>query len=81
MRRDQKGRQRQGLRTIFKPLKEWYGKTDESQWTTFCGGFKHQPWFSIFHLAVRGRKFSSDEVVNGAVQNPLKMQPPPKKKF
>jgi hypothetical protein len=31
MRRDQEGCQRQGLRTIFKPLKEWYGKTDESQ--------------------------------------------------
>jgi hypothetical protein len=34
MRRDQEGRQRQGLRTVFKLLKEWYGKTDESQWTT-----------------------------------------------
>jgi hypothetical protein len=34
MRRDQEGRQRQGLRTVFKPLKERYGKTDESQWTT-----------------------------------------------
>jgi hypothetical protein len=31
MRRDQEGRQRQGLRTVFKPLKEWYGKTEESQ--------------------------------------------------
>jgi hypothetical protein len=27
MRRDQEVRQVQGLRTIFKPLKEWYGKT------------------------------------------------------
>jgi hypothetical protein len=34
MRRDQEGRQHQGLRTIFKPLKEWHGRTDESQWTT-----------------------------------------------
>jgi hypothetical protein len=33
MRRYQEGRQRQELRIIFKPLKEWYGKTDESQWT------------------------------------------------
>jgi hypothetical protein len=34
MRRDQEGCQRQELRTIFKPLKELYGRTDESQWTT-----------------------------------------------
>jgi hypothetical protein len=34
MRRDQEGHQRQGLGTIFKPLKERYGKTDESHWTT-----------------------------------------------
>jgi hypothetical protein len=34
MRIDQEGRQCQGLRTIFKPLEERYGKTDESQWTT-----------------------------------------------
>jgi hypothetical protein len=34
MKRDQEGCQRQGLRTIFKPLKEWYGETGESQWTT-----------------------------------------------
>jgi hypothetical protein len=34
MRRDQEGRQRQGMRTVFKPLKERYGKTDESRWTT-----------------------------------------------
>jgi hypothetical protein len=34
MSRDQEGRQRQGLRTIFKPLKEWYGKADELQGTT-----------------------------------------------
>jgi hypothetical protein len=27
MRRDQEGRECQGLRTVFKPLKEWYGKT------------------------------------------------------
>jgi hypothetical protein len=32
--RYQEGRQRQGLRTEFKQLKVWYGKTDESQWTT-----------------------------------------------
>jgi hypothetical protein len=32
-RRDQEGRQRQGLKTIFKPLEQWYGKTDETQWT------------------------------------------------
>jgi hypothetical protein len=31
---DQEGRQRQGLRTIFKLLKERYGKTDDSQCTT-----------------------------------------------
>jgi hypothetical protein len=30
----QEGRQRQGLGTILKPLKEWCGKTDESQWMT-----------------------------------------------
>jgi hypothetical protein len=34
MRRNQEGRQREGLRTKFKPLKEWYEKTGESQWTT-----------------------------------------------
>jgi hypothetical protein len=34
MRSDQEDRQRQGLRTVFKPLKEWNGKTDESQWRT-----------------------------------------------
>jgi hypothetical protein len=34
MRIDQEGSQFQGLRTIFKPLEERYGKTDESQWTT-----------------------------------------------
>jgi hypothetical protein len=34
IRRDQEGRQRQGLRTVFKLLKERCGKTDESQWTT-----------------------------------------------
>jgi hypothetical protein len=34
MSRDQEGCQRQGLRTVFKPLKERYGKTDESQRTT-----------------------------------------------
>jgi hypothetical protein len=34
MRRDQEGCQRQGLGTIIKSLKEWNGKTDESQWTT-----------------------------------------------
>jgi hypothetical protein len=28
MRRDQEGRQRQGLRIIFKPLQKWYGKTN-----------------------------------------------------
>jgi hypothetical protein len=33
IRRDQEGCQRQGLRTVFKLLREWYGKTDESQWT------------------------------------------------
>jgi hypothetical protein len=27
--RDQEGRQCQGLRTVFKPLIEWYGETDE----------------------------------------------------
>jgi hypothetical protein len=32
MGRDQEGRQRQGLRTIFKLLEEWYRKTYESQW-------------------------------------------------
>jgi hypothetical protein len=36
MRRDQEGCQRQGLRTIFKPLEEWYGKTDESLWRLPC---------------------------------------------
>jgi hypothetical protein len=34
MRTDQEGRQHQGLRRVFKPLKEWYRKTDESQWRT-----------------------------------------------
>jgi hypothetical protein len=62
MRRDQEGRQRQGLRTIFKPLKEWYGKTDESQWTTI-------------KEALKGRPLSSDEEVIGATQNCLKRQP------
>jgi hypothetical protein len=33
MRRDQEGRQCQGLRTVFKPLEECYGEADESHWT------------------------------------------------
>jgi hypothetical protein len=44
-----------------------------------CGGFKHQSWFGIFHLALRGRRFSSDEEVVDALQNWLKTQP--QKKF
>jgi hypothetical protein len=61
MRRDQEGCQRQGLRTIFKPLKEWYGKTDESQWTTLLK-------FPYFWPNER-RRFPSDEEIIGAVQN------------
>jgi hypothetical protein len=70
IRRDQEGRQSQGLSTIFKPLKERYGKTDESQWTT-CGGFHT---FGTMKEALRGRIFSSDEEVTGTVQNWLKTQ-------
>jgi hypothetical protein len=58
MRRDQEGRQRQGLRTVFKPFKEWYGKTDESQWTTFCGGFH---MFGPMKEALKGRRLSLGE--------------------
>jgi hypothetical protein len=72
MRRDQEGRQCQGLGTIFKPLKERYGKTDESQWTTHCGGFH---MFDPMKEVLRGRRFSSDGKVIGAVQNLLKTQP------
>jgi hypothetical protein len=39
------------------------------------GDFKHQSWFSIFHLALKGKRFSSVEEVVGAVQNWLKAQP------
>jgi hypothetical protein len=74
MRRYQEGRQRQGLRTVFKLLKEWYGKTEELQWTTLRR-LKPQSWFSIFHLAIRGRRFSSDEEVIDTGQNWLKTQP------
>jgi hypothetical protein len=63
MRRNQEGRQRQGLSTIFKLLKEWYGKTDESQRTTL-----RLPYVGP------NERFSSDEVT-GAVQNWLKTQP------
>jgi hypothetical protein len=39
------------------------------------GGFKYQSWFIMFHLTLRGRKFSSDEEVIGSVQNWLETQP------
>jgi hypothetical protein len=73
MRRDQEGSQRQGLRTIFKPLKEWYGKTDESQGTTL----RWFPYVWPMKEALRGRRFSSDEDVIGTVQNLLKNQKTP----
>jgi hypothetical protein len=57
MRIDQEGRQHQGLRTVFKPLKEWYGKTDESQLTTL----RRLPCVWPMKEALRGRRFSSDE--------------------
>jgi hypothetical protein len=56
IRRDQESRQRQGLRAIFKQLKDWYGKT----------GFHV---FGPKKEALRGRKFSSYEEVIGAMQN------------
>jgi hypothetical protein len=37
MKRDQEGRQHQGLRKVFKPLKEWYGKTDNHSGRHFGG--------------------------------------------
>jgi hypothetical protein len=77
MRRDQEGCQRQGLRTTLKPLKEWYGKKDGSQWTTL----RKLPYFGSMKEALRGRRFSSDEEVIGAVQNWLKTQPKKKKTF
>jgi hypothetical protein len=60
-RRDQEGRQREGL---FKPLKEWHGKTDESQWATM----RRLP-----HVWPSERGF--DEEAIGVVQNWLKTQP------
>jgi hypothetical protein len=65
MRTDQEGCQRQGLRTVFKPLKERYGKTDESQWTTFCGGFY---MFGPMKEALKGGRVSSEDDIGG-VQN------------
>jgi hypothetical protein len=38
MRRDEKGSQSQGQRTVFKTLKEWYRKTAESHERHY-GGF------------------------------------------
>jgi hypothetical protein len=67
MRRDQEGRQRQGLRTIFKPLKERYGKTDESQWTTL----RRLPHVWPNERSSKRKKISSDEEVIGTVQNLL----------
>jgi hypothetical protein len=67
MRRDQEDRLRQGLRTVFKPMKERYGRTDESH----CGGFY---MFGPVKEALRGR-FSSVEELVGAMQNWLKTQP------
>jgi hypothetical protein len=69
MRRYQEGRQRQGLRTIFKPLKERYGKADESQWMIL----RRSPLAPVKEV-LRGRRFSSDEEVTGMVQNWLKTQ-------
>jgi hypothetical protein len=74
MRRDHEGRQRQGLRTIFKPLKEWYGKTDESQWTTALK-ISRDSTYSILHDTLNWRAaklikdatknfFFSDEIKN-----------------
>jgi hypothetical protein len=72
MRRDQEGRQHQGLRTIFKPLKEWYGKTDELQWITLR---RLSQLFGPMKESLRGRRFPSDKEVIDAVQNWLKTQP------
>jgi hypothetical protein len=71
MRRDQEGRQRQGLETIFKPWKECIGKQMNHS-GRHCGG-SHM--FGPMKEALRGRRFSSDEEVIGAVQNMLKTQP------
>jgi hypothetical protein len=70
MRTDQEGRQRQGLRTIFKPLIECYGKSDESQWTTL----RRLPYVWPDERSSK-RKISSDEGIIGAVQNWLKTGP------
>jgi hypothetical protein len=71
MRGDQEGCQRQGLRTISKPLKPWYGKTDEPEKTTLQG----LPYVCPMKEALKGRRFSSNEEVIGTVQNWLKTQP------
>jgi hypothetical protein len=75
MRRDQKGRQRQGLRTIFKPLKERYGKTDESQWTAW----RRLPYVWPNERSSKRKKISSYKKTIGVVQIWLKTQA--KKKF
>jgi hypothetical protein len=71
MRRDQEGRQRQGLRTIFKPLRDGMGKQMNHS-ERHCGGFHT---FGLMKEALRGRRSSSDEEIIGAMQNWLKMQP------
>jgi hypothetical protein len=65
IRRDQEGCQRQGLRTVFKLLKERCGKTDESQWTTL----RRLPYVWPNERSSKRKKFSSDEEVIGAAQN------------
>jgi hypothetical protein len=56
-------------------LKEWCGKTDESQWTTL----RRLPHVWSNEKCRRGR-FSSDEEDTGAGQNLLKTLPKKKKK-
>jgi hypothetical protein len=75
--RDQEGCQRQGVRTVFKPLEERYGKTDESHWTTL----RRLPYVWPNERSSKRKKISSDKEVIVAVQNCLKTQPKKKKLF
>jgi hypothetical protein len=70
MSRDQKGRQRQGLRTLFKPVKE-YGMGKQTNHSGRYGGGFHLfgPMKEALRRRRRRRRFSSDEEVIGAMQN------------
>jgi hypothetical protein len=59
------------VRTILKPLKEWYGKTDDHN-GRYCGGFHV---VGPMKENLKERRLSSDEEVIGAAQNWLRTQP------